>query len=332
MSFILKAAASVTAFILTCALTATTIVSAPTVAAADTGTKTSVTSISKTKVISQNMTVSAGDTIYVRDGGTLYINSGVKMNLLGSLKVADGGAVYVRGTIDAKENSLISNSGKIKIMSDGEIRLGGKLGVNPTGEIKGLGSLSVLNEFSDINCRGTVTVKITAPKPVKKDGLTYVGGILVVNKKYHLPQDYGTGLDRAAYSAYLTMKKESGYDMSLVSGFRSYTKQKETFEYWASVDGYDTALTYSALPGQSEHQTGLAMDISSLEQSYGKTAEGKWLAANCYKYGFVIRYPKGKENITGYMYEPWHVRYLGTSTAKLVYDSGLTLEEFLNIV
>ena len=73
------------------------------------------------------------------------------------------------------------------------------------------------------------------------------------------------------------------------------------------------------------------MDLDAFEESYGETPEGIWLAENCWRYGFIIRYPKGKEEITGYTYEPWHVRYLGKSTAKLVYDSGLTLEEFLNV-
>ena len=88
---------------------------------------------------------------------------------------------------------------------------------------------------------------------------------------------------------------------------------------------------YSARPGHSEHQTGLAFDLNSLDQSFGQTKEGKWIAANSWKYGFILRYPQDKEAQTGYMYEPWHVRYLGKDVAKKVYDSGLCLEEYLNI-
>ena len=91
------------------------------------------------------------------------------------------------------------------------------------------------------------------------------------------------------------------------------------------------ADTFSARPGTSEHQTGLAMDVGWIDDSYGDTPSGKWLAANCYKYGFIIRYPKNKESITGYKYEPWHIRYLGTDIAKDVYDSGLCLEEYLGV-
>ena len=290
-----------------------------------------VTNIKKTVKVKEDMVVKAGETLYVRSGGRLYIDEGVKLTVNGKLKVANGGEVYIKGSADINEGALTSISGKLKIMSAGNIDLSGELWVNPTGTVKGLGTLSVLNEFSDIICKGTVTAKIKAPQPVEKKGMTYVGGILLVNKKYALPESYGDGLDSAAYSAYVKMKSASGYDMSIVSGFRSYSKQQQTFAYWCSIDGEEVASTYSARPGHSEHQTGLAMDITSLNQSYGKTAEGKWLAANCYKYGFIIRYPKNKTNITGYMYEPWHIRYLGVSNAKLVHDSGLTLEEFLGV-
>ncbi len=288
-----------------------------------------VCNISGRKIIRENMTVKAGDTLYVRDGGELYVMEGVTLTLKGKLKCENGGSVYIKGVIDAKEDSGISTNGKIKLLSTGTLKLGGKLSVHMNGEVKGKGSLNVLNDFGDILCKGTVTAKIKAPKPVKKDGVTFVGGILLVNKKYALPKDYGEGLSMAAYSDYIDMKKASGYDMEIVSGFRSYEKQKEVYEYWCTVDGTEKAKTYSALPGHSEHQTGLAMDITSLEETYADTDEGKWLGENCWKYGFIIRYPKDKTDITGYVWEPWHVRYLGKSTAKLVHDSGLTLEEFL---
>ncbi len=291
--------------------------------------KSGVNNISDRKIISENITVENGDTLYVRDGGELYIMDGVKLTLKGKLKCENGGNVYIKGTVDSKEGSDISVNGKMKLLSTGEVKLGGKLNVHASGTVKGKGAISVLNNFSDILCKGTVTANISAPKPIRKDGVTFVGGIILVNRKNSLPKDYGEGLDMAAYSAYVDMKKASGYDMEIVSGFRSYEKQQEVFDYWCEVDGEERARTYSALPGYSEHQTGLAMDISSLEQSYADTDEGKWLAANCWKYGFIIRYPKDKTDITGYIWEPWHVRYLGKSTAKLVHDSGLTLEEFL---
>ncbi len=291
-----------------------------------------VINISGTEKLTKDTVVPDGQTMYVRDGGVLYIDTGATLKLDGDLKVAEGGSVYIRGTLDMSDTAFFSCTGKTKILSSGSIEMGGTLWVNPAGVIKGNGKLCVLNEFDDIRCKGTVTAKIKAPAPVQVDGVTYVGGILLVNKEYSLPKSYGDGLDSEAYTAYIRMKRASGYSMQIVSGFRSYSKQESTFAYWCSIDGEEAASTYSARPGHSEHQTGLAMDITSLKQSYGKTEEGKWLAANCYKYGFIIRYPKGKTDITGYMYEPWHVRYLGISTAKLVHDSGLTLEEFLGVV
>jgi hypothetical protein len=256
---------------------------------------------------------------------------GVTLTVKGTLKCANGGEIYARGTIDAKSGSTVTIGGKLKILSMGGMSLGGSMSVTSSGEVKGAGKLSVLNNFSDINCKGTVTAKIVPPEPITKDGVTTVGGVLIVNKKYTLPEDYGSGLKKSAYSALLKMREASGYKMTIVSGFRSYAKQVEVYDYWCEIDGAETAATYSSLPGHSEHQSGLSMDITSLNTSYANTAEGKWLAENCYKYGFIIRYPKGKDTITGYSYEPWHIRYLGISTAKLVHDSGLTLEEFLGV-
>ena len=195
----------------------------------------------------------------------------------------------------------------------------------------GDGALEVVDSFSDISCMGSVSAQIVPPQPAETDGVTTIGGIVVANREFSLPKDYGSSLDRAAYLAFLEMKSASGFDMTIISGFRSYEKQEETFKYWVSVDGFEIADTYSAQPGHSDHQTGLAIDVSSLEQDYGDTDEGRWLAEHCWEYGFVLRYPEGCEGITGYIYEPWHIRYLGKSTAKLVHDSGLALEQFLGV-
>lgn len=167
-----------------------------------------------------------------------------------------------------------------------------------------------------------------------RDGVTYVDGILIANKSYPLPSDYGSGLTAEMNSALESMfsaASKDGINLHVVSGFRSYSKQKTLYTNYCNRDGKAAADTYSARPGYSEHQTGLAADINSVETSWGNTAEGKWLAANCYRYGFIIRYPEGKESKTGYQYEPWHVRYLGVETATSVYNSGLCLEEYLGI-
>lgn len=282
-------------------------------------------------VIKKDSVLPEGATLTVKNGGKLYILPGANLTVNGTIKVASGGSVFVQGDMDIHKTGKVSCTGRLKIQKSGCVSLDGKLAVNKGGTVLGQGTLEVLNEFSDISCKGSVTAKIKAPDPVEQDGVTTIGGVIIVNREFDLPEDYGSGLDSTTYNTYLKMRKASGYDMQIVSGFRSYEKQRETFAYWESIDGFDRANRYSAQPGHSEHQTGLAMDISSLNQSYGNTPEGKWLAAHCWEYGFILRYPKNSESITGYIYEPWHVRYLGKSTAKLVHDSGLTLEEFLGV-
>ena len=125
--------------------------------------------------------------------------------------------------------------------------------------------------------------------------------------------------------------KVLGLDLSLISGYRSYTKQEKLFNEYVKKDGVKKANTYSAKPGQSEHQTGLAFDIGSVDSSFENTSEAKWIQQNAHLYGFIVRYPKDKIDVTGYIYEPWHVRYLGKDVASKVKESGLALEEYLGI-
>lgn len=176
------------------------------------------------------------------------------------------------------------------------------------------------------------TTKNTTTQKVQN--ITYIKGVLVVNKTYALPENYAPGVNSEAKKAFDSLAADAakeGLNLYIRSGYRSYSYQKDLYNNYVARDGKAAADRYSARPGHSEHQTGLAFDINSLSQSFENTPEGKWLAKNCWKYGFIIRYPKGKESITGYMYEPWHIRYLGKDTAKAVYDSGLTLEEYLGI-
>lgn len=166
------------------------------------------------------------------------------------------------------------------------------------------------------------------------NGITYIDGVLIVNKTYSLPKNYNPGVDATAESAFKKMQSAAaseGLNIYISSGFRSYDYQSGLYERYAQRDGYAAADRYSARPGHSEHQTGLAFDLNSIDDSFANTKEGKWVAENCHKYGFIIRYPKGKEEITGYMYESWHIRYLGVDMATKVYESGKTLEEYFGI-
>lgn len=129
--------------------------------------------------------------------------------------------------------------------------------------------------------------------------------------------------------------QKDGITLKAVSGYRSYATQKSIFSRNADLKGEEVANRTSARPGQSEHQTGLAMDVSSasanyeLEPKFGDTKEGKWLAAHCAEYGFIIRFLNGEEDVTGYSYEPWHVRYVGKEAAKQIMKQGVTLEAYL---
>lgn len=275
------------------------------------------------KTVSGSETVAQGETLSVKNGETLYINDGAELTVNGGIVCEEGGAIKVQSGGD-----LLLN-GKMEL--NGSLELGGYLAVRASGEIGGGGSLKVLNSFDDINCEGTCKAKIVPPEVKNVDGCTMIGGVLIANKKYTLPEDYGDGLTDDTYNALLKMREDSGYTMEIVSGFRSYADQVVIFNNWCDIAGYDEAIMFSSEPGHSEHQTGLTMDITHTEEDYADTEEGKWLAENCHKYGFIIRYPKGMEHITGYTFEPWHIRYLGKSTAKLVRDSGLTLEEFLGV-
>lgn len=166
------------------------------------------------------------------------------------------------------------------------------------------------------------------------DGITYVNGILIVNKTYGLPKNYDPKVNKEALNALEIMQADArvlGLKLPLVSGYRSYGTQENLYNKYVKKDGENKANTYSAKPGHSEHQTGLAFDVGSTLGSFANTDEAKWLDENCHLYGFIIRYPKGKTNITGYIYEPWHIRYLGKEISKKVKESGLTLEEYLGL-
>ena len=167
------------------------------------------------------------------------------------------------------------------------------------------------------------------------NGVTYIDGILIANKSYSLPSDYNpmglTAETQKAFSEMSAAAAKDGISLFVYSGFRSYSYQEQIYNNYVSIYGRETADTFSARAGHSEHQTGLSIDVNCADDSFDGTPEALWLAENSWKYGFIIRYPKGKQHITGYKYEPWHVRYLGRETAEKVYRSGLTLEEYLGI-
>jgi|GEM_PF-937226 len=173
----------------------------------------------------------------------------------------------------------------------------------------------------------------------ENNGITYVvssyGYTLIANKTYSLPSSYAPGdltsECKSAFNSLRSAASKDGINIFLISGYRSYSTQASLYSRYCAKDGKALADTYSARPGHSEHQSGLAIDVNSLSHTFANTKEGRWLAANAHKYGFIIRYAKDKQNVTGYSYEPWHIRYVGAKLASAVYNSGLCLEEFFGI-
>ena len=135
-----------------------------------------------------------------------------------------------------------------------------------------------------------------------------------------------------------TVSKKQGVNIMSASGYRSYTFQVKLYGRYVQEQGQAVADSQSARAGYSEHQTGLAVDVEptsrqcEVDPCFANTPEGQWLAANAYKYGFVIRYPSDKQQVTGYIPEPWHVRYVGTDLSNQMHDQDITtLEEFFGL-
>lgn len=180
---------------------------------------------------------------------------------------------------------------------------------------------------------------------VTKNGITYIDGYLIVNKTYSLPSTYGSSLTTKTKEAFNKMQAAArldGIDLYISSGYRSYQTQKKLYNNYVNRDGVAKADTYSARPGHSEHQSGLAFDVCShdldgknacINSNFDSTSQAKWLAENCYKYGLILRYPSGKTNETGYKYESWHFRYVGEELATKLYNQGnwITLEDYFGI-
>ncbi len=174
------------------------------------------------------------------------------------------------------------------------------------------------------------------------------GYLMIVNKYHYLSSDYVPDnlvtidskygktleLEKTTYEAFIQMYNDAskdGVNLYIFSPYRSYNTQYSLYNRYVSRDGKTLADTYSARAGYSEHQTGLAIDISRRGgnlNGFESTKEFQWLKENSYKYGFIIRYPKGKEWITGYQYEPWHYRYVGVDVATKIYKENITFEEY----
>ena len=182
-----------------------------------------------------------------------------------------------------------------------------------------------------------------APPVYDTEGLTYIDGVLLVNKEYSVPATFEPKLEQICYDQFNKLSSDAAKeDLSIYisSGYRSYKDQETIYNNYVEEEmkkgnsetkAREIVDTYSARPGYSEHQSGLCIDVNTIDDAFGYTPEAAWLAEHAHEYGFIIRYPLGKESVTGYQYEPWHIRYVGSKIADKIYKKGQCLEEYLGV-
>lgn len=155
--------------------------------------------------------------------------------------------------------------------------------------------------------------------------------LTLINPKYTTRENKLRAQAASSFEALAADALKDGIKIYAASSYRSYSYQKNLYNYYVSIDGIEEADTYSARPGFSEHQTGLAVDIANINKILieENDKEFTWLKNNAHKYGFILRYQKSTEKITGYIYEPWHYRYVGTELASYIYSNNITYDEYI---
>lgn len=249
---------------------------------------------------------------------------------------------YPEGTLEADERwssgdpniAVVDSKGNITGVSPGVCYVILRSAADSTQEV--FIKVTVRGETSiDTATPQSNTAEAPAPPVHDTEGLTYVNGVLLVNKEHGLPSDFAPKLETVCYDWFNKLSTDAskeGLKIYLASGYRSYSDQEVIYENYVEEDGEEKADTYSAKPGYSEHQTGLCIDCNTVDDAFGYTEEAAWLAEHAHEYGFIIRYPQGKEYITGYQYEPWHIRYVGSKIANALHITGMCLEEYLGEV
>lgn len=253
--------------------------------------------------------------------------------------------------------NLLTDGYTIEISNEEIAKVNDDLSVTIVESILSGADLEVIAKYKDESYTKKYTIRKSLENTIDKNGVItdpedYDS---LVNKKRSLPSNYVPSdlvklqvptvlsnpeinqLRKVAADSLVKLfneAKKEGFNLSARSGYRSYGTQKSLYDGNVLSKGQAHADKYSAPPGKSEHQTGLSIDITcatvdyQLSSDFGKTPEGIWVKENAHKLGFIIRYPKGKEAIVGYEYEPWHLRYLGVDLATKIYNSGLTMEEY----
>ncbi|MBR6133682.1 MAG: D-alanyl-D-alanine carboxypeptidase family protein [Bacilli bacterium] len=282
----------------------------------------------------------------------LETTNGTKIDLLKNVKVTDNSKETIKATVEGDYNFnkegtynlkyVAKDSSNNETKKDFTLTVKAKPAPAPTPQPNPNNNTNNTNTFrtegSSPSLAGPTsnghTVTVT-------NGIAYVDGYLIANKTYALPESYAPGMNAtvtAKANEMFAAAKQAGYNMWNQSGFRSYATQKSLYTGYVNRSGKAQADTYSARPGNSEHQTGLAFDVCAtgkacINSGFDSTPEAKWLSENAYKYGFILRYPKGKQGETGYMYESWHFRYVGVELATILYNGGnwITMESYFGI-
>lgn len=252
------------------------------------------------------------------------IEQNKEIDLLANFKVTDNSGEDIKLSIDGNYDLTKPGTYKVKII--------GKDSSNNQAEYD-----------VTINVKAKVNPPRNNNQISNSDEIKYIDGILIVNKTYSLPSNYNPGKisneTQQAFNEMASKANEDGVNIYIQSGFRSYETQAKLYNNYVKRSGQASADTYSARPGHSEHQTGLAFDVCSKQVSacinsdFDNTIPANWLNDHAYEFGFILRYPEGKDNITGYKYESWHYRYVGKELASKLYNNGnwITLEEHFNI-
>ena len=277
----------------------------------------------------------------------LETTNGTKIDLLKNVKVTDNSKESIKATVEGDYNFNKEGTYKLKYVAKDSSN-------NETKEdFELVVKAKPVNNNTNNNNNNTNTFRTEGTSPslagttsnghtvTVTNGIAYVDGYMIANKTYALPESYAPGMNAtvtAKANEMFAAAAQAGYTMWNQSGFRSYATQKSLYTGYVNRSGKAQADTYSARPGNSEHQTGLAFDVCAtgkacINSGFDNTPEAKWLSENAYKYGFILRYPQGKQNETGYMYESWHFRYVGVDLATKLYNNGnwITLENYFGI-
>ena len=296
--------------------------------------------------------------------GKSVINTteGNKVNLLNGVSVSDNSKENIKATVDGKYDFNKVGTYKLQYVakdsSGNESRKDFSLVVKEKPVVK---SVEKTNNDNKEKSNSSSSSNTSSSKPINgtssslngtktskgytitvKNGITYINGIMIANKTYPLPKSYAPGgltsATKNAANEMIAAAKKDGVDLYVASGFRSYDLQNRLWTNRKNKNGIAAADAGTARSGHSEHQTGLAFDMCGsgsgcISSTYHNSKGAKWMAANAYKYGLILRYPNGKQGITGYKYESWHFRYVGKDLASKLYNNGnwITLEEYFGI-